>query len=153
MASDGAERKNTASSAWNREGTCISLKLLHHSFLAVWFVTRLFSFSRTKSVLKSAIAAQIFAGSTGQYPAHLLFCYDFSETTCVTSRIRHSPFYARNWKLVLCISFLTALRTIRTNCSFSVLSRLFGEKCSLQVDFCHSSLKVWKNAENQPKQG
>ena len=41
-------------------------------------------------MLESAIAVPISAVSRGQYTSHLLFYYDFSETICVTSRIRHS---------------------------------------------------------------
>ena len=142
----GQVRLETERGAW------ISLKVLHHSLQACVSRHRLFSFPRTESVLDSSIAAFISAVSRGQYTSHLLFCYDFPETTCVTSRIRHRGFSAQIRKSALCISFLAALRTIRTKAVFVFFHGLFEKKPLCELIFVIYPLKYAKlQKRNQNK--
>ena len=95
-----------------------------------------------ESVLESAIAAPVSAVSEGQYRPCLLFCYDFSKTTCVTSRIRHRGLYAQIGQFDMCISFLAALRTIRTKAVFVFFHGFFEKKPLCELIFVIHLLNV-----------
>ena len=124
------------------------LRQPHHHFLQACVSRhRLFLFPSTKSVLDSTITAHILGiPSAPDWPI-LLFCSVFSEQGCVTSQIRHSQFSAQIRKSALCISFLAALRTIRTKAVFVFFHGFCEKKRFSELFFAIHRLKYEKLQE------